>query len=71
VLCCGADAHALLYPKPIDVILCLLAFCVVLNPLIHAYMLCKWSLVLVYMPNGLVHMLTDLFTGLLVDSYAH
>ena len=50
--------------------LCLLALCAVLNPWIHAYMLCNWSLVLVYMPNGLVHMLADLFIGLLVDSYA-
>jgi hypothetical protein len=51
--------------------LCLLALCVVLNPLIHAYTLCNWSLVLVYMPNGLVHLLAGLSIGLLVDSYAH
>jgi hypothetical protein len=40
--------------------ICLLTLCAVLNPLIHAYMLCKWSLVLVYMSIGLVHMLIAL-----------
>ena len=52
-------------------ILCLLAPCAVLYLFVHAYMLCRWSLVLVYLPNGLVHMLTGLLIGLLVDSYAH
>jgi hypothetical protein len=71
MLCCGAAAHAMLYPNPTDVIPMPTGFLCSVNPLIHAYMLCKWSLVVVYMPNGLVHMLTVLFIGLLVDSYAH
>jgi hypothetical protein len=62
VLCC-ADAH-------LCSILCLLTLCVVLNLWIHAYMLCNWSLVLMYMPDSLAHMLADLFIVLLVDSYA-
>jgi hypothetical protein len=69
VLCCDVLCCAVAH---LCSILCLLTLCDVLNPLIHAYMLCKWSLVLVYMPNnGLVHMLAGLFLGLLVDSYAH